>query len=340
MFAWRCSGATLLYSASLFFILQLFQPAFAGEAPQKNSFSGRKVFLVDSYHKGYERSDLMLEAIQKKFRGSGISLEVFYMDAKRQSSDKAKKESASRAKELIEKMNPDVLLLGDDDASKYLGMPYYKNSPLPVVFAGVNWDEKEYGYPWTNSTGMLEVDLIEEIINKFVKYAKGPRVAMLTSDTETDRKMGTIYNQRFFAGRMKTLLFSNYKEYKEGFLHLQKESDFIILYNNGGIKGWDDKDAQSFFEKETKVPTFTVNALMASYCFVTIAKDSREFGEFMASAALEILGGKKPSEIPMSVNKGATLMVNMKIADKLGIIIPLSILKTATKIGPSADPQD
>ena len=46
----------------------------------------------------------------------------------------------SKAKAEIDAFKPDVVIAADDNASKYLIEPYFKDAALPFVFCGVNWD--------------------------------------------------------------------------------------------------------------------------------------------------------------------------------------------------------
>jgi hypothetical protein len=78
---------------------------------------------------------------------SGIELKVFRMDTKRNADEAFKKDAALKAKAEIEAFKPDVVIASDDNASKFLIEPYYKNASLPFVFCGVNWDEKCTGFP-------------------------------------------------------------------------------------------------------------------------------------------------------------------------------------------------
>jgi ABC-type uncharacterized transport system substrate-binding protein len=72
---------------------------------------------------------------------------------------------------------------------------------------------------------------------------------------------------------------------------------------------------------------------MAPYSLLTLAKSSQEQGEWSAQAALSILGGTPPSEIPVAENKKGQLIVNLDLAEKLNVVFAPSLLKTATILG-------
>lgn len=112
----------------------------------------KKVLLVNSYHKGYFWTDGITDAILESFGAivdthgavdnskSKVILNITYMDTKRNSSEEYKKKTAISVKERIDSWQPDLVITTDDNAAKYLIVPYFKNTDLPFVFCGVNWD--------------------------------------------------------------------------------------------------------------------------------------------------------------------------------------------------------
>ncbi len=69
---------------------------------------------------------------------------------------------------------------------------------------------------------------------------------------------------------------------------------------------------------------------MGKYVLASFAKDGFEQGEWAANTALEILIGKKPGEIPLTTNKKARVILNMKLAKKLDIKFPMELIERAT----------
>ena len=109
--------------------------------------------FVGSYHQGYEWSDGIADGIKMVTHETNAELQIFHMDTKRNNDETYIKQAALLAKSTIERLKPDVVIASDDNASKYLIMPYYKNADIPFVFCGINWDEKSYGYPYKKATG-------------------------------------------------------------------------------------------------------------------------------------------------------------------------------------------
>jgi len=109
--------------------------------------AGKKVLFVDSYHEGYAWSDGVLNGVETGLDGKDVELKVIRMDTKRNKTDDFKKAAALKVKAEIESFKPDVVIASDDNAAKFLIVPYYKNSDLPFVFCGVSWDASGYGFP-------------------------------------------------------------------------------------------------------------------------------------------------------------------------------------------------
>ena len=159
--------------------------------------SSKKVLFIDSYHQGYAWSDGITAGIQNTLAGSGVDLRIHRMDTKRNGSEAFKKQAALTAKAVIDEYQPDVVIAADDNASKYLIVPYYRGGDLPFVFAGVNWDASVYGFPANNVTGMVEVSRPNELMDILRTFSGGAVIGSLTGDTATSRKENEYYTSQF-----------------------------------------------------------------------------------------------------------------------------------------------
>lgn len=308
------------------------QPSPSVSTSSKLPHEGKKVLYIDSYHEGYDWSDGITRGIMKTFEGTGVELRVFRMDTKRNTTEEFKKAVSVKAKAEIDAFRPDVLIVSDDNAFKYIVVEYYKNAALPVVFSGLNWDAGLYGAPFANTTGMVEVSLTPEIIVKLKEYAKGTRVGFLSASNETEQKNLDYYQKLFNIKFSKSYLVTTMAEWKTAFTKLQTESDVLIFENNAGIADWSDEEAEAHALKYTKIPVGTTNPWTMRESLLGITKVPDEQGEWSANAALQILSGVPAASIPLVKNKQGKLYVNFKIADVLGIKFPPSLLKNAEVI--------
>ena len=305
----------------------------APASPAQPTYEGKKVLFVNSYHEGYEWSDGIEAGLHSVLDEAGVEMKIVRMDTKRNQEEAFAKEAASIAKDEIEAFKPDVIIAADDNAQKYLIVPYYKNTDLPVIFNGVNWDATIYGYPASNVTGMVEVELPGQLVEQLKPYAEGETVGYLTADSATERKVADIYNDQFFEGEMKVVYVDTFEGFKDEFLKLQKEVDIVFLGNNAGIDEWDIEEAEAFFRVNTTVPTGSINDWLSPYALLTLAKMPEEQGEWSAQAALEILGGKPVAEIPIVQNKRGQLIVNLAVAENLDVSLAPAVLRNAEIYG-------
>jgi len=279
----------------------------------------KKIIYVNSYHRGYAWSDGIAQGIRKVFADEPIDLKVIELDTRRHPEESFKQQAAQKAQAVIEATQPDVVIISDDNAAKYLMMPYYKNAALPFVFCGLNWDVSEYDLPYQNTTGMVEVALTRQIIQQLKKYAQGERLGFLAADALSERKsyqyhlklLNIKYDKAYFA--------KTFAQWQRYYLTLQDEVDMLIILSHVGINDWDDAQAQQFVETHTRIPTGTELDLEMPVSLLGITKVAEEQGRWAAHAALKILQGVAPHHIPITRNQQGKAYFNLKIAEQLAI---------------------
>jgi ABC-type uncharacterized transport system substrate-binding protein len=306
--------------------------SFVASVADTAQHTGKTVLLIDSYHEGYEWSDGIVAGAASVLKGTGVELKIFRMDTKRNDNEEFKKAAGLRAKEAIGSNQPDLVIACDDNASKYLIQPFFKDAALPVVFCGLNWDASSYGYPYKNATGIVEVALIPQLVDNLKTYAKGSRIGFLTSDTETERKEGIwikkIFNMQFAPEEyVKT-----FAAWKDAFKRMQTEADMLIVNSVAGINDWDEAEGAAWALAHGQIPSGTTYTWLMPVAMIGLIKVAEEQGEWAAQTALKILAGTSPASIPIVQNKRASVSVNVKLAAKGGIVFPSALLKNATVI--------
>ncbi len=310
---------TLIFSASLLY---------ASETPLKSTDS-KRILLIDSYHPTYSWSAGIIAGARSILEPEAIEIKVFSMDSKRQTDIAAIKQKALDARNMINSWQPDLIIASDDNASKYLIEPYYKNASLPIVFCGVNWDAASYGYPYKNATGMEEVSLIKPLPKHLVQYAKGNRLGILSGDVLSDRKNVENYTQKAGLNFDKVIYVKDIEHWKEAYLALQTEVDMLIIENSKSINGWNNEDMHQFILTETQIPTGTTQARMIPYVLVGFLQVPEEQGQYAAKIALRILAGESPANIPIINNQQVKATANLDVAEKLGISFEIDFLQYA-----------
>jgi len=298
-----------------------------GSSVFAQDYAGKRVFILHSYSEEYPWTQGISRMLRNVLDAQDIVTTSFYLDTKNRSAESEKFAAAQMAKLQITKFKPDVVITSDDDAVKYVLMPYFKDSTIPFVFCGVNWDASAYGLPYKNTTGMLEIDLISEVVKNLQEYTKGRRLGTLALNGLTERKWVEHYREHLGRPIDRSYFPSSFEEWKEDFLRLQHEVDMIILMNPKGLKDFDMQQAQSFVENNIKVPTASSIVWMSQMSLLGITLLPEEQGLWSAQAAMSILDGTPPSSIPMSRNRQGKLFINLKIAEKLGITFKPYLLK-------------
>jgi ABC-type uncharacterized transport system substrate-binding protein len=294
-----------------------------------------KCLFISSYHKGYAWSDGVERGLRGTLEGK-CELKQFNMDTKRHKDVEAKKRAALRAKELIDNWKPDVVITADDNAAKYLIQPYFKDHHIPFVFCGINWNVDEYSFPYSNTTGMVEVAPIDALFEK-ARGIQGVsnRATYIAANTLTEKKNLKRFQRaaKKHGVYLKHRLVNSSKEWMDAYMNAQKY-DFIAIGSNSGIDDWDEKVVKQFVESSTKTLTLTNHGWMMPFTAIGLTKVPEEHGEWAALAALEILRGTNPTDIPIVSNRKWDIWVNQSILKKSGIRIPESLLRKAKKVSP------
>ena len=292
-----------------------------------------KVLYIASYDTSNDWGSGIKSGIESVLKTrDNVQLKIISMDTMGMTSADTdeKMKAALNAKRLIDSWKPDLVIASDDNASKYLIVPYFKDSEIPFVFCGVNWDASKYGFPSKNVTGMIEVQLMDQLVEYLSPYARGNRIGSLRGDTMTN--IGEAeYVEKQLGTEIKTYFVDNITKWKERFVQLQDEVDMILIGDIDAVKfNEESKDnVEKFMLDHTKIPTGLWDAHYKKNGLITLATIPEEQGEYAAQAALEILDGKSPLDIPLVKNKKAKVILNMKLAKKLGIIFPMYLVEGA-----------
>ena len=294
-----------------------------------------RCLYVSSYHAGYVWNDDIEDAMKKVLSGQ-CETKKFYMDGKRNLSPEFARKKGVAAKKLIETWKPDVIIAADDNVSRYLVMPHLKNASVPVVFCGVNWTVEPYGYPYRNTTGMVEIGPVEPLAKEVRKVVPHARQGLFLSADEMTQNKEFALNQKVYAKHGITITHHPVKtmaDWEAGFLEAQN-ADFIIIGNNAGINDWENDRALALVR--SKAQKFTVSYLdwMAPYTMLTMAKIAGEQGDWAARAALRILKGARPDSIPIAANQRWNVFINSPLLQATGFTLSQEIMDKGVQVGP------
>ena len=304
----------------------------------------KKVFYVNSYHKGYPWSDDITSAILKKFNvktdkkgnidgnESFVDFRIVYMDTKLHTNEVYKQMTAIKIKNMIDIWEPDIIITTYDDAVKYLIEPYYKNSKIPVVFCGLNADASMYGLPYKNTTGIIEVPLLDtgyKILKPYMKKNKVCSLSLKKFSNYNIMGISKIHSELTFDATFA----DKYENFKKAFLNAQNKCGILYITDPCSTEGFNGEEFKKFIYDNIKIPVFATHEFIKEFALLTVAVIPEEQGEWAANTAIRILNGTNPQDIPIAKNKKARIYLNMKLAKKLNIIFPISIVEEATFTG-------
>ena len=308
--------------------LPLILAAMVALAPGLAGAAG-KVLFVNSYHQGYAWSDGEEAGAQRALTGSGVTLEFYRMDTKRNPDAKWFEDQSKKVKAKIDAEKPDVVIVADDNAARVMAK-HYKNNGQKWVYCGVNWDPANHGLPYDNATGMTEVALVDKVIETLKGYAKGKRVGFLTVDSETEHTEARAYAKQLKLSFAKEKFVKTLAEWKDEFRKMQGEVDVLFFGNFAGINDWNEAEAAAWALEYSRIPSGSTYDFTMPYTMLGMTKIAEEQGVWAGKAALQIVKGAKVSSIPPTQNKDYQLFLNVKLASKAGVVFKPELLRNAT----------
>ncbi len=291
----------------------------------------KRVLYVNSYHQGYPWSDGEENEAARVFKDAGIELRILRLDTKRHPEETFLKAAGVKLAAEIKEDKPDIVIAADDNAVRLMAASQ-KDTVLPWIFCGVNWDSKRYGLPFKNTTGIVEVSLVVRVLETLKPFAKGTRIGFLTADSETERTEGGYYKKRLGLHLDREKYVTTLAAWKQEFQRMQSDVDILYVGNYAGIKDWNDGEAASFAAQYGKIPSGTAYDFMMPVAMLGMIKLPEEQGRWAAKQALAVLNGTAPNQIVVSENTDAKVYVNTTLSEKAGIVFDPRLMHRATLV--------
>ena len=291
-----------------------------------------KCLYISSYHVGYAWSDGVEEGLRKVLADK-CQIQQFDMDTKRLRSAEDIKKAIATSLEIIESWKPDVVITSDDNAAKHLIVPYFMDKELPFIFSGVNWTVKEYGFPASNVTGIVEVAPIEPMLKEAIKVSQGTNGIYLGAKTMTEEKNFARIETgaKRLNSRLEQVLVTDAESWKREFAKANRNADYIVMGSNSGIIGWDDDEMSTYAIENAEVVSVTNHSWMMPVTALGYTKIPQEHGEWAASSALEILAGTSPADLPIVTNRKWDLWINEEIVNSTGTELSVRFMRRAKR---------
>ncbi len=302
-----------------------------------------RILFVNSYHTGYGWSD----GIERGFcralglhpediastavENSRFQVRFERMDSKNHPDEDLLRAAASRIRGVIADWQPDLIVLSDDNAVRYLVDRLRTEPRRPVLFCGVNWDIADYGLPAPHIRGMIEVDPMDQVVQALKRHSEGDRVGFIGANLVSNHKVLAAYRERLNIAIGPAYTVDTFDQWKNAFARLQGESDLLICSSASGVQGWDGDAAVEFAKATVRVPTGTTLPTMMGVSMLGIVRVPEEQGWWVGQQAKRILGGKTGIDhIEVTANQNNRMLLNLALASQVGIAFAPELIKAAT----------
>ncbi|WP_027709877.1 ABC transporter substrate-binding protein [Zooshikella ganghwensis] len=309
------------------------------------ALAANKVLLIESYHADYPWDISYVEGLRSVFESKEISLLRFQMDTKRVPSVEYQ-QKADEAWAYYQQVQPDLVILGDDNALKFLAEKFSQTN-TPVVYLGINSNPNKLGITkYKNITGILERPLFKKSIAQVKEILPNAKKLLILFDNGTTstqaledefkgKKTGAISGIKIDIHQIGIL-----SEWKSA-VSSAKESgyDAIItgLYHtlrDGNDKSVDSTNLIEWTSENTPVPMFAFwdFAVGPKKAIGGLVLYGFSQGQAAGKMAMDILSGKQPSSIRPKIGEKGRNLYSKSLLEKWSITLPDSIAKRADYI--------
>ncbi|MBF0212095.1 MAG: hypothetical protein HQM00_00880 [Magnetococcales bacterium] len=318
----------------------------------------KRILIVSSYHReyrwsqetqrglstalldlGYLEDPAQAETLIREDRveSSRVVIRKLWMDTKRKSEKSEIAKSVARILDAARQFQPDLLLLGDDNATHYIGS-HYLDTPVPVVYWGINIWPLRYGLldsverPGHNVTGVYQPGYLRESLEFLVELVPTVQtLAVLGDDSETSLAKIKDLHRQAESGQLPvrlvaTVVTNNEAEWKAGALELAKQADAIYLSNHNTIKDQQGRPVDSmslggWYLRHVRKPDVGDSKLLVEEGVLCAADDSgfKQGFEAMRMADRILAHGADPATLPPVAPSRGPIVVNAERARMLGI---------------------
>ena len=292
-----------------------------------------KCLFISSYHQGYAWADGVERGLRSVLEGK-CELKQFDMDTKRNKQIEYMKNKGLEAKKLIDDWNPDIVITADDNAARYVIQAHFKDHETPIVFCGINWTAKEYGFPYSNVTGMIEVAPIYPLLDKVNELIPGAKNAVyIGANTVTEQKNQARFKSALSKQgiQMDTILANTVDDWLTAYDKAQ-QYEFIIVGSNSGISDWDQERVVNKIISSSSTLSVTNHDWMMPYTMLGFTKVPEEQGEWAGQAALSILDGVAISQIAIVPNRKWDIWTNVSLLNASATELPEGLILKSKQV--------
>ena len=261
-----------------------------------------------------------------------------WMDTKRKNSKAEIEQTVARIVSEIEAFKPDLILLGDDNATNYIGNQYI-DTETPVVFWGVNGYPLKYylvdslDKPGHNVTGVYQAGYLKEGITSLQKLIPDiKKIAVLCDDSPTGRTKAKELVRFVKQGRLpvtivESVVTNSVDTWKAKALELQDKVDAFLVLNHSTLKYADGRPVDqleigAWYLRNIKKPEVGHEKQLVEEGLLCAVDDSgfKQGYEAMRIARRILQQGEDPAEIAVYAPERGAFVVNLLRAKILGVL--------------------
>lgn len=250
------------------FILFISAISFSFNVLAKNDKQQKRIAIVSSYHAEYKWSQGTNEGLmngllefgylqnqqqipqftqQDHIKTDKVEIKKFWMDTKRKNTKDQIAETLAIITQQIDEFQPDILLLGDDNAANYVGN-FYLDTDLPIVFWGVNGSPLKYGLldsieqPGHNVTGIYQKNYHKENLDLLLQLIPAIKtVAILSDDSATGLSHTKLFQKAVQESKsnlkIKEIVITNqFAKWQQKAQALNDQVDAFLISSNQSLK--------------------------------------------------------------------------------------------------------
>ncbi len=283
-------------------------------APLLGEANPYRVLVLNSYHKGMKWEDRITEGLIAELKQSNLNIEILieYMDTKRHAKERLFPHLASLYAEKYSSL-PDLIVLADDNALDFVLT--YRDTlfpNVPVVFSGINDEEKAYRSHALGFTGLTEDVAMQRNLKLMLQLHPRAKRVVAIADSVPSAVFHLKSYYKAASAFPKDIEFSaltnwTFGELKEALATLP--SDAILLY----LSIYRDREGVStfasgghfFLMQHTSLPVYTLwEDGLGSGMIGGLVVDGRLQGKLAAKMVVRILNGESVHTIPIQRYQG------------------------------------
>lgn len=319
-----------------------------------------KILVVSSYHREYlwsqdtqagvcagllefgflENEEQAIRFTETDIAQSSVArVKKLWMNTKHKNSKSEIAVTLNRIMRELEAFDPDLVLLGDDNAANYIGNQLV-DTDIPVVFWGINGIPLKYGLldsmekPGHNVTGVYQAGYLKECLEFLQKIVpEAETFAILSDDSPTGRSKVKSLNSLHAKGTLPLTLVdsvvtNSFAEWKTRAKALESQVDAFFIVNHNSIRDaegnvLDQMVIGAWYLQNIDKPECAHEKQFAQEGILSVCDDSGYNQGYEAVRLVHriLQKGESPADIEVTAPPRGPFIINRQRADMLGIVI-------------------